>query len=1321
MGQLTNQYVSQSYQGLLNLENEQTGVTSTLQYVTDGVGNKIPMQVSTSSIVISGSFYGDGSNLTGITIDSGSFVTTSSFNAFSSSVDTSITALDSSVSALNLETGSLQSQIDALATTGSLSSLSASIAVTDAAQNARLSSLESETGSYAKQIDLSNLSSSIAVTDANQSAAISSLVSHTGSYATTGSNTFNGNQDINGSITVQDIVNTDNIQSPGNLVIEQASHGQMTVGIPNGTLKLKGSQVQLDGGITSFNTGIVSGYTYGWNIDNGNQDFILKDANVKVTGSVDITGTITAESASFTYLKTIYETSSVVYSSGSNIFGDAANDTQTLYGTVDVKTGPLLVSGNLRVSGAYHEVKGNADFYPNQWVGVNGGLKVIDGELRVENSDILQISGDTYVGNTLYASKIRPNSAAGISIDGNGSPVSVTSSLVAANGITGSLQGTASYATQALSASWAPMPDVSGYATTASVNALSSSIASTDAAQNGRLNSIESKTGSYITSAQTSSMSVLSASFAQNAVSAAWAPSVAINTGSFATTGSNTFNGNQVINGNLSMTGAFAVNGSSSLQYTDLSGSLNVPKYSEISIFGDDTVGGQPGALRFYSSSFTPLRWINFQSRPQGQGDLAISDFPSNNHFMFFGVQNHDIQFEAPLMSTSSAAPILVKNGLSVGINNLSTDRSLTVTGSLGVTGSINLTGSFRTNQDILVNNVMTVGVGSGNFPSNVAIGSGSLSSNTMGTANIGLGYETLKFNTSGANNIAIGVNALRNGAFTGNTLNTAIGGGALQNLASGSATPILATISQNTIIGGSAGQFMTSGSRNTAIGSFAMQSADATERNTAIGRGALSQVGSASDPLGAGSQYNTAIGHNAGFAFRSGSNNLIVFGGAVAGEGLQYGSKNTIIGQYANIPTTGNSMTIIGQNIASANLTGLTSGGVIVADGSGNTAFSKASSTSPFTIPSTVNMGATSGDTHNVTGKLNVTNGITGSLQGTASYATQALSSSYATQALSASWAPSVSIDTGSFATTGSNSFIGTENITGSLNVSGSQSTIIGNLNVTGNTFMTGSGYVLNVQADAKFQRLHFDTSPFVTGTLSNLGALRYNSNDNFSLTNYAKGAFPSGAYVELDCYTGSNYYSVFLNARGGGIDTKGLKVENSAGITTTNITTDYTNISGALSVTGSITGTLIGSASYATQALSASYAPMPSVSNLATTGSNTFNGSQIISGSVQGSVNAVSIASNTGSIDSTAGNFFTLGLQPAANTHVKLNSVKPGQTINVLVSTAAGGTVTFENNIKQPSGSAYVPTSGTSKDILTFVAFDASTVYLANVKNLI
>jgi hypothetical protein len=70
----------------------------------------------------------------------------------------------------------------------------------------------------------------------------------------------------------------------------------------------------------------------------------------------NVFGNITGSNAKFNtasieYLNVIYQTSSIVYSSGSNQFGDAAGDVQTLFGTVDVKTGPVLVTGSLRVSG----------------------------------------------------------------------------------------------------------------------------------------------------------------------------------------------------------------------------------------------------------------------------------------------------------------------------------------------------------------------------------------------------------------------------------------------------------------------------------------------------------------------------------------------------------------------------------------------------------------------------------------------------------------------------------------------------------------------------------------------------------------------------------------------------------------------------------------------------------------------------------------------------------------------------------------------------------------------------------------------------------
>ena len=97
----------------------------------------------------------------------------------------------------------------------------------------------------------------------------------------------------------------------------------------------------------------------------------------------------------------------------------------------------------------------------------------------------------------------------------------------------------------------------------------------------------------------------------------------------------------------------------------------------------------------------------------------------------------------------------------------------------------------------------------------------------------------------------------------------------------------------------------------------------------------------------------------------------------------------------------------------------------------------------------------------------LTVTNGITGSLHGTASWAQNAITASYALNAISASHAITASYainadfldgkDSTTFATTGSNIFVGNQTITGSLNITGS-TTQIGNNTLLGNTLLSGS-----------------------------------------------------------------------------------------------------------------------------------------------------------------------------------------------------------------------------------------------------------------------
>jgi hypothetical protein len=122
-----------------------------------------------------------------------------------------------------------------------------------------------------------------------------------------------------------------------------------------------------------------------------------------------------------------------------------------------------------------------------------------------------------------------------------------------------------------------------------------------------------------------------------------------------------------------------------------------------------------------------------------------------------------------------------------------------------------------------------------------------------------------------------------------------------------------------------------------------------------------------------------------------------------------------------------------------------------------------------------------------------------------------------------------------------------------------------------------------------------------------------------------------------------------------------------------------------------------------------------------LVVSGSLTVTGSASITGYVQGNVNALAVSSNTASLNLNNGNFFVLALTGSQDIRIEPSNIKAGQTINVLLNTTGSGTVSFPTSIKQVSGSAYVPTTAVGNDIITLVSFDTSSLYLANVKNLV
>jgi len=158
-------------------------------------------------------------------------------------------------------------------------------------------------------------------------------------------------------------------------------------------------------------------------------------------------------------------------------------------------------------------------------------------------------------------------------------------------------------------------------------------------------------------------------------------------------------------------------------------------------------------------------------------------------------------------------------------------------------------------------------------------------------------------------------------------------------------------------------------------------------------------------------------------------------------------------------------------------------------------------------------------------------------------------------------------------------------------------------------------------------------------------------------------------------------------------------------------------TIITGSLIVTNNTTGSLLGTASFSPSASSVN----PLQQNVLITGSLIITGSTITTGSVVENTSVLTITSNTASLNLNNGNFFTLQLVSGSNTFINPSNIKTGQTINLLVSTTGSATVSFPSTVSKIDGLPYIPTTTTGLDLITMISFNASSLYLVYIKNLI
>ena len=214
MGNLSNLYVSKSFQSLIHLGTDNVA-TPSLTTLQDGYGNSIGIEVNTAGdLFLSGSltaslqqgyvWVGNASGKTttvstssfggGGTINTGSLVTTASFNSYTSSNNQRVSSLESATASLNTSVTNLNSATSSLFTSASLALTTASVSgttMTFTKGNGTTFNVTLPTGSGGGTID-------------------------TASFATTGSNTFRGDQIVLGDIRISG--STDNhlfINRPG--------------------------------------------------------------------------------------------------------------------------------------------------------------------------------------------------------------------------------------------------------------------------------------------------------------------------------------------------------------------------------------------------------------------------------------------------------------------------------------------------------------------------------------------------------------------------------------------------------------------------------------------------------------------------------------------------------------------------------------------------------------------------------------------------------------------------------------------------------------------------------------------------------------------------------------------------------------------------------------------------------------------------------------------------------------------------------------------------------------------------------------------------
>jgi cytoskeletal protein CcmA (bactofilin family) len=285
--------------------------------------------------------------------------------------------------------------------------------------------------------------------------------------------------------------------------------------------------------------------------------------------------------------------------------------------------------------------------------------------------------------------------------------------------------------------------------------------------------------------------------------------------------------------------------------------------------------------------------------------------------------------------------------------------------------------------------------------------------------------------------------------------------------------------------------------------------------------------------------------------------------------------------------------------------------------------------------------------------------------------------------------------------ATNDTQTLIGDVIMSGSSSLTGSMG-ITGNLNVLGNISSSTISGIGNVSAysAAVDSRLDFLEGPFSTSVDFRLDELE---NWSSSLqTNFATTAELTQTASFLQNQINQKLNTSSFNSYTSSTDNRLNNLESTSA--SVNISLSNLNTFSASTITR-LNGLSSSTASYAT------------------TGSNTFIGNEVFSGSVRGVVIPLTITSQTASMDLSLGNFFTLTLPTSSITFLNPTNIRPGETVQLLVKQQSPtGSLNYPSSFLFPTGSDYsASVFANSQDILSFVSFDTTSLYAVSIKNLV